>query len=79
MKRRAKVSPQSRLHVVCPFCGVLCDKVTQLTWCAGCYVEYYQSRAGNIVFDDQRKTPRFAVAKAFMRAGGARIGKVSGE
>lgn len=69
MKKRAKISTASRLHWVCPFCGGLCDRITELRWCSKCFVEY--SAGGT--FDDAKKTERFAFAKAVMKSGGARI------
>lgn len=72
MKKRAE--RVGRFHVRCPFCGHLCDSHTALTWCPGCYVEYYETKNFNVIFDTERKTERFAIAKALMKAGGARIG-----
>lgn len=65
-RRQAKKHPSSRFHWVCPFCGDLCDAMTALTWCAGCYTEY----TARGVFDKNLKTQRFAIAKAVMKAGG---------
>lgn len=62
-----------RMHVECPFCGRLCDRFSALSWCSGCFVEWYRDRKGRYVFDDRRKTPRFAVAKAVNKAGGVKI------
>lgn len=69
-RRQAHRSPDSRLHWVCPFCGRLCDALTALSWCSGCFVEY--STSG--LFDASKKTPRFALAKAVQKSGGLRIG-----
>lgn len=69
-KRIAKPHASSQFHVVCPFCGAACDKSAALTWCAGCHVEYRRRRDGVIEFDNQLRTPRFAYAKAVMKAGG---------
>ena len=75
MKRRAHKATDSRLHLVCPFCGFYVDWMTELRWCSGCFVEWFRD-GENYVFDDQRKTPRFALAKALQRSGGASIGKI---
>lgn len=69
MKKKAKPHPESRLHWVCPFCETPCDRYTELRWCIGCYVEY--SPKG--LFDDQKKTERFAWAKALNKSGGASV------
>lgn len=61
-------------HMLCPFCGEHCDRTASLTWCSGCYVEWYKSRNGDFVFDTKRKTERFAFAKALCKSGGAKIG-----
>lgn len=79
MKRRAKRYAGSPFHVVCPFCGVPCTRETPYPWCGGCYVEYYTTRTGSVVFDTGRKTDRFIWAKAFQKAGGLRFGDVGGE
>ena len=73
VKKKARPS-ESRFHVVCPFCEALVDKVTALRWCSGCFNEWYENRNGDIVFDDKRRTPRFAWAKAIQKAGGLGIG-----
>jgi len=75
VKRTAQPHTSSHLHVVCPFCRFPVDSTTKLTWCGNCFVEFKITRAGNVVFDDQLKTPRFALAKALGRAGGVQIGK----
>lgn len=74
MKKVAESDPGSHLHVVCPFCGFAQTWLTEMKWCGGCYVEFYEDRQGRTVFDDKRKTPRFAFAKALGRAGGCQIG-----
>ena len=75
MKRKAERFTRGLARIaVCPFCGHDCDATAALTWCAGCFVEWRQTR-GEIVFDDQLRTPSFAWAKAIARAGGARIGE----
>jgi len=76
MKKKAKRSTVSRLHIVCPFCGQLVDWITELTWCGNCYVEWYETRSGVFIFDDKRKTERFIWAKAICKSGGMRIGPV---
>jgi len=61
--------------VNCPFCDYLCCTDTVMTWCANCYVEFCYSRDGEyIVFDTERKTDRFALAKAFAKAGSMSFG-----
>ena len=63
--------------VKCPFCGYSCCTDTVMTWCANCYVEFYRARDGeHIVFDTERKTDRFALAKALAKAGGASFGTI---
>ena len=73
MKKAAKPHPESRLHVVCPFCDAPVDKFTDLRWCTSCNTEWYRGRNG-IMFDDRRHTDRFAFAKAVVGAGGFRMG-----
>lgn len=72
MKRPA-LPHESKLHVTCPFCSAPVDYFTALTWCGTCFVEWYKNRAGKVVFDDERKTERFAFAKAVCKSGGAKI------
>ena len=67
---------QGPFHVECPFCGCLCDRNATLTWCVNCYCEYYKNRKGEVVFDNRRKTPRFAVAKTLAKSGGFGLGKI---
>ena len=78
MKRVAKRSPNSRLHVICPFCGYEVTWLTKMTWCAGCYTEFTVRHARDgelmVTFDDKLKTDRFAWAKALAKAGGVRFG-----
>lgn len=69
MKRKAKISEESRFHCVCPFCGYLVGWQTELAWCSKCFVEFSVTDRG-IVFDDAKHTPRFAFAKAVMKSGG---------
>jgi len=71
MKKRAK--RVERFHVRCPFCGDLVDIMTSLSWCSGCFVEWYRTRACNYIFDTERKTERFVWAKAVQKSGGMRI------
>lgn len=74
-RRYGRTHPTSYLHVICPFCGHACDRSTPISFCAGCHVEYYTSESGKtVIFDTERRTPRFAWAKALMKSGGARIG-----
>lgn len=82
MKKVAKVTGRSLIYAVmdCPFCGAQTTENTAMPWCVNCRTEYYtreNRRTGldEFVFDDQRKTPRFAWAKALNAAGGIRIGK----
>lgn len=72
MRRKAKRI--GRHHWECPFCG-LPNAPGALAWCAGCYTEYSVTEAGNVWFDDEKKTPRFALAKALAKAGGMGFGK----
>jgi formylmethanofuran dehydrogenase subunit B len=73
MREIAKLHPASYLHVICPFCGTLCDKTTALTWYSGCFCEYYKSKSGKVIFDTIKNTPRFAWGKAIQKSGGVRI------
>lgn len=77
MKRVAERLPP--FHIRCPFCGFDTTWITEMRWCANCYVEWYRRRDGEIVFDTNRKTPRFAFAKALGKAGGVRFGKMDDE
>jgi hypothetical protein len=63
-------------HVICPFCEFPTTTFTEMTWCGGCFVEWYRTRSGSVMFDTERKTPRFAFAKALGKAGGVRFGTV---
>jgi hypothetical protein len=74
MKKAAERSPNSRFHVICPFCGYEPTWHTEMTWCAGCYTEF-TVKSGKVIFDDELRTPRFAWAKALAKTGGARFGK----
>lgn len=65
--------------VECPFCKHPCDVMTAITYCGHCYVEFYTDRNGDIVFDDKRKTERFAFAKALNKTGGISIGAVDNQ
>lgn len=73
MKQVAKRSPNSRWHVICPFCGYEPTRFTEMTWCANCYTEF-TVKNGEVIFDDELKTPRFALAKALAKSGGAKLG-----
>ena len=71
-----KSVPALGRHVTCPFCEFLVTifLADNMPWCGNCFVEWYRSRDGErIMFDDQRKTPRYAWAKALGRSGGARL------
>lgn len=79
MKKKAKRHPNSRLHVVCPFCDHAVNHLpsTVTPWCGNCGVEFYANRAGDVMFDDKRKTPRLALAKAIQLSGkGISMGKL---
>lgn len=74
MKKRAKqFACGLAFEVKCPFCGASCDPTSPLSWCAGCYTEWTVKPNGDVVFDTELKTPRFAWAKAIAKAGGMRI------
>lgn len=75
MRKRARRHPESHLHWVCPFCGRPCDRYTELRWCSGCFVEYSQRG----VLDDEKKTDRFAFAKAVQKSGGATLKTKGGD
>ena len=69
--------------LTCPFCRERTVENPTMPWCSNsaCLVEYYESRTvcpltgrRRFVFDNKRKTPRFAMAKAVMASGGIRIG-----
>lgn len=75
MKRRVMVGS----FVTCPFCGYLVTilMADNMSWCGSCRVEWYDSRDGDwIVFDNKRKTPKYAWAKAIAAAGGMSMGTV---
>ena len=75
MKRKAKhIGPNL---VECPFCGLPNDSQTALRWCSKCGTEWYRNRDGDVVFDDLRKTRRFAWGKALNKAGGVSFGTTS--
>ena len=76
MKRVAteKIAPGL---VACPFCGHRCDRLVRVSWCSGCYVEYYVRDDGKTVFDNAQRTDRLAFGKALQKAGGIRIGAVA--
>lgn len=74
MKKKTKKI--SHLLCECPFCGYPCDARSALSWCSGCYTEYTTTRTGTVWFDTERKTERFAIAKAFQKTGGVGIGEV---
>ena len=60
------------LFVKCPFCDYPVETTNPGQWCAGCLVEWYESRDGEfIVFDTERN--KFALARAFAKAGGVRM------
>lgn len=69
MKKKAEPHPSSHLHVICPFCGYPVNHHPTITpWCSDCGIEFYINRNLDVVFDDRRKTPRFALAKAVQQA-----------
>jgi hypothetical protein len=45
-----------------------------MPWCAGCGVEY-DIRQGSVILRPNRKTPRFALAKALNLSGGLAMTK----
>jgi len=68
----------------CPFCGARTVYNQAMPWCTACGVEYYVSRKDDpvtgrtrYVFDNKRKTQRFAFAKAVIASGGVRMGRVT--
>ncbi len=73
MRKIAERHPDSRLHVICPFCGSAVAWIDAFPWCGTCYVEFYQDKQGRAVFDDKRRTSGFALAKAINKAGGFRL------
>jgi len=81
-KRVAKVVGRALIYrvIVCPFCDKQTTENPVMPWCVNCRVEYYESEdretgETRLMFDDKRKTPRFAWGKALNAAGGFRIGK----
>jgi hypothetical protein len=79
MKKEASRHPDSRFHIICPFCGTLNDRFTAITFCGNraCLVEWHRTRDGRYIFDTCRKTERFAWAKAVVGSGGTRMGTAS--
>ena len=83
MKRVATIIDYALCFAVlkCPFCEARTTVNPTMPWCGNCFVEYYRGkpdpRTGGVrwVFDDKRKTPRFAWAKALGKAGGMRLGE----
>ena len=83
MKRVAKITDCMLIYAVmgCPFCSARTVANPAMPWRVNCHVEYYEGKddpmtdARRIVFDDKRKTPRYAWGKAFNAAGGMKIGK----
>jgi len=71
---RKEAKKIGHLHIECPFCGTPTDKMTYLTFCASCGTEWYRNRKGLYFFNDKRKTPKLAFAKALVKIGGVRIG-----
>ncbi len=68
-------------QLTCPFCNAGTVENPTMPWCAACRVEYYEAKTEDpetgrrrFVFDNKRKTERFAFAKALNAAGGMRIG-----
>lgn len=76
MKKMAKQSPNSSMHVLCPFCGYPCDRTANLKWCGGCYVQWTVSKRGNLWFDTELKREEYIFAIAICKAGGVRFGNI---
>lgn len=87
MRKGAKIvgSSVGNIPVLeCPFCGACAAYNAAMPWCASCQVEYFLSHKVDpiggrkrYIFDDKRKTERFAFAKAVNAAGGMRMGAVT--
>jgi len=73
MKKEAQRSGERFLYI-CPFCEAYVDVMTYLKWCGQCGCEWYHNRNGDVIFDTNRKTPRFAWGKAVQKSGGIKIG-----
>ena len=87
MKRHAVAIGYALCFAVmeCPFCHARTVENPTMPWCARCQVEYYRARRpdpatgrARFVFDDARKTDRFAWGKALNAAGGVRMGGTNG-
>lgn len=70
-----KSAERSGMHVTCPFCGHLCDGFVKLSFCSGCYAEYWPQKQSpwKFTFTDV-PTGKQAWAKSFCKAGGMSIG-----
>ena len=83
MKRAAKITGHVLCYAImeCPFCRSRTVENPTMPWCVNCRVEYYDGKedpktdARRVLFDDKRKTPRYAWGKALNAAGGMKIGK----
>lgn len=81
MKKTAEIIGRvlAWLQLRCPFCGAETVVNETMPWCVECRVEYYRSPrpdengAARWVFNNKRKTPRFAFAKALNAVGGMRM------
>lgn len=82
MKRNGKIVGWSLCfpQLECPFCASITVFNETMPWCTACGVEYYLSRKDDpktgrsmYIFDNRRKTERFAWAKAIIAAGGVKI------
>jgi hypothetical protein len=82
MKKQAKIVGRALCYriLICPFCGQQTTENEAMPWCVNCRTEYYESTnrktgESRLMFDDKRKTPRFALGKALNVCSGIRIGK----
>lgn len=71
MKKSAEMAG---LHVNCPFCGHLCDALIKLSFCTGCYAEYWPNAriAGKFTFTN-KPTGKQTWSKAIHRSGGVSL------
>jgi hypothetical protein len=78
MKRRVRsLFKGIASYVVCPFCTDGREQALNpaMPWCSTCGCEYRITSRG-ATFDQELKTPRFAMGKALNLAGGVRMGRV---
>lgn len=77
--RVARIASQSLGRFArCPYCQFDVEISNPIAYCAGCHVEYdVLSNEGVVIFDQKKRTPKYAWAKAIASAGGARIGNDS--